>query len=103
MHAISVEYTNSNGETPAAVVGFDAFTASDEAEASNRCLSGSCDHWAAAEYTESGSVVINGETRPAVRVYLFADGDILDDDGEPRAAENYPWDAEHCARIRLTD
>lgn len=61
------------------------------------------DHWAAAEYVEDGTVVIDGDRHNAVRVFLFASADITDAAGEPLYEEDYPFDAAHCARILLID
>lgn len=100
---VEVRYTNTNMGDPVAIVDFSAFEPTDQAAPSARCLSGSDDHWAAAEYTEDGHVVIDGERRKAVRVFLFSAVDITDETGEPIPDEDYPWDAKHCARILLLD
>lgn len=100
---VEVRYTNTNMSAPIAVVDYTAFDPTDQAVASSRCLSGSDDHWAACEYIEDGYVTIDGVRREAVRVFLFSAGDITDDSGEPMMEEDYPWDAEHCARILLSD
>ena len=100
---IAVQYTNSNTETPFATVAFDAFEPSDQAFCTSRCLSGSDDFWADADYKEPGYITINGERLSAVRVFLFELSDMTDDAGEARQEEDYPWDAKHCARILLRD
>jgi hypothetical protein len=94
--AIPVQYTNGDAE-PVAYVAFGSFEASDNAEPSSRVLDGSIDHGYAEEWLELGTVVVDGERRPAVRVFLFDDSDIAEQ------AEDYPWDADHCARILLRD
>jgi hypothetical protein len=86
-----------------ASVCFDDFHPTEQAFPSSRALSGSDDFWAECEYLERGEIVVAGEKRPAERVFLFSDADIHSDDGEPLAEEDYPWDAEHCARILLRD
>jgi hypothetical protein len=94
--AIPVQYTNGDAK-PEAFVAFGAFDATDNAEPSSRVLDGSIDHGFAEEWLEPGTVVIDGQARPAVRVFLFDESDITEQ------AEDYPWDAEHCARILLRD
>lgn len=94
--AIPVQYNNGDAE-PVTFVSFGSFEASDNAEPSSRVLDGSIDHGYDEEWLEPGTVVVDGKSRQAVRVFLFDDFDIAEQ------AEDYPWDADHCARILLRD
>ena len=93
---INVQFTHGD-PSPVATVDFSAFESSGNAYPTCRVLSGSCDHGAAEEWEEPGHIVIAGERRPCRAVYLF-DADEIGDD-----AENYTWDAAHCARVLLSD
>ncbi len=96
MNTIPVQYTTGDA-TPVALVAFDDFSAGGNAAPTCRVLDGSCDHGSAEEWAEPGHIVIDGERRPAERIYLFDADEVADD------ADNYPWDTEHCARILLRD
>jgi hypothetical protein len=62
----------------------------------SRCLCGTNDFWASAEYIER---MINPNTGKFYDVvYLFDVTDMSDADGEPIAEENYPW-AENIVRV----
>jgi len=101
---IDVQYTSSSVETPFEHVAFDAFEPSGQAFCTSRCLSGSDDFWADAEYHEPGYITIDGDRLNAVRVYLFELSDMVSDDAGGRLSEeDYPWDAKHCARILIRD
>lgn len=69
-------------------------TATGNAEPTSRLLDGSSDHGYAEEWAEP-AVMPDG--RKCERMYLFTADEIAED------AENYPWDNEHVARIRLID
>lgn len=83
--------------SPVAHVEFGDFRPSGNAFPTSRVLEGSVDHGVAEEWAEPGSIILDGESRPAQRCYLFDADEVCDE------AEDYPWDAEHCARILLTD
>lgn len=74
--------------------------ATGNAEPTSRLLDGSQDHGFAEEWAES-AVMPDG--RKCSRIYLFESSEIVNDDGEPLEAENYPWDDAHVARILLAD
>lgn len=98
-HKISVQYTNSESETPIAFAYFQDFTSTGAAEPTSRVLDGSDDHGYAEEWAEPGYVSIEGEKHEATRMYLFRDEELAEFE-EP---ENYPWDQEHVPRIILKD
>ena len=104
-NTVPVVYPGQGRHTePVALVDFNAFETDGQAYPTSRYLSGSDDFWAAVEYAENGYVMIDGERRPACRIFLFDDKAITDDDaGEPRQEEDYPWDIKHCPRIELAD
>jgi len=93
---IPVQYYNGDNE-PVAFIAFDEFNATDSAEPTSRVLNGSSDHGYAEEWAENGYIMLDGEKRPASRIYLFDESEISDD------PENYPWDEKHAARILLGD
>jgi hypothetical protein len=66
----------------------------------SRVLNGSSDHGYEQEWFEP-AVLPDG--RSCYRVYLFDEGDITDDNGDPIDAEDYPWDDQHVRRIKLRD
>jgi len=68
----------------------------ENAEPTNRCLSGTDDFWAAEEWREAA---IMPDGRECQKYYLFAVEDITDDDGNRLEADCYPWVAEHVSRI----
>lgn len=72
----------------------------DPAQPTSRCLSGSNDHWAAEEWAQDA---IMPDGRKCQVFYLFSADEIVDDDGNPLEAENYPWDADHISRVVLDD
>lgn len=69
----------------------------DMAYATSRCLNGTDDFWASAEYIERMVDSTTGKRYDVV--YLFEDADMTDADGEPLEEENYPWDDNHIARV----
>jgi hypothetical protein len=71
-----------------------------QAYPTSRLLDGSSDHGYAEEWAEPATLP---DGRPCLRMYLFDDEDIHDEEGEPLLAENYPWDHEHVRRILLLD
>jgi hypothetical protein len=77
-----------------------AVEATGNAEPTSRVLNGSRDHGYAEEWSEP-AVMPDG--RKCSRIYLFTESEIVNDDGEPLEAENYPWDDGHVARILLAD
>lgn len=97
--SIPVQYTNSQSEAPVAVVSFEDFTAAGFSFPTGRVLDGSDDHGNAEEWAEPGFVSIDGEKRSAECMYLFKAEEIAGI-SEP---EDYPWDADHVARIILQD
>lgn len=96
---VPVQYTNSQSETPVAVVSFKDFTVTDCAEPTSRVLDGSDDHGYDYEWAEPGYVTIEGEKREAACMYLFT-AEELEEIEDP---ENYPWDEKHVGRILLKD
>lgn len=72
----------------------------ENAEPTSRVLDGSSDHGYAEEWQEPATLP---DGRKCYRMYLFDESAIVDDDGEPMEAEDYPWDDEHVARILLAD
>lgn len=70
------------------------------AEPTSRVLDGSEDHGYAEEWAEPAALP---DGRSCYRMYLFTKNEIVDDDGEPLEAENYPWDDDHVARIKVSD
>lgn len=66
----------------------------------SRVLDGGEDHGYAEEWQEP-AVLPDG--RECYRMYLFDSSEIVNDNGEPLEAENYPWDDDHVARILLAD
>lgn len=67
------------------------------AEPTSRVLDGSEDHGFAEEWAEP-AVLPDGEK--VYRMYLFTADEIVNDDGEPLDAEDYPWDDAHVWRIK---
>lgn len=74
-----------------------AFAPSGNAQPTSRVLDGSADHGFAEEWAEPGTVVIDGETLRASRIYLFEAEEVTED------ADNYPWDDAHVARVIVLD
>ena len=97
MSVIPIQYTNSGDEKPVKLVAFDEFISIGDAVPTSRVLDGSSDHGFDEEWAEPGYVVIDGERRHAVRVFLF---DAMETGESP---SEYPWNAEHCPRILLDD
>jgi hypothetical protein len=67
-------------------------TSTGNAEPTSRVLEGSGDHGYAQEWAEPAQLP---DGRKCLRMYLFTEDEIAD---EP---EDYPWDDEHVARIKL--
>lgn len=93
---IPVQYTNSDNK-PVAMVSFNDFNSTGNAEPTSRVLDGSIDHGYAEEWAENGYIILDGEKRQVTLIYLFEENEISD---EP---ENYPWDEKHAARLLLAD
>jgi len=81
------------GET----ITINALDVVDMAYPTSRCLSGTDDFWASAEYIERMIDKKTGKRYDVV--YLFEKADMTDADGEPIYEEDYPWDEEHVARV----
>lgn len=95
---INVHNYAARHEAPVCTVEFESFPHTENAEPTNRVLSGSDDFWAAEEWAEP---VTLSDGRKATAYYLFSSESITDDAGEQLLAEDYPWDAEHCSWIEL--
>ena len=67
----------------------------DQAYATCRVLEGSADSGYAEEWVER----IEQDGMEYDIYYLFGDEDIIDGDGTPKLAENYPWDDDHISKI----
>lgn len=72
----------------------------DQAYPTSRLLDGSTDHGYAEEWAEPAMLP---DGRKCLIMYLFDDDDITWDDGEPREAEDYPWNNEHVSWIKLIE
>jgi len=69
----------------------------DQAYPTSRCLGGTSDFWAAAEYIER--MVDKSTGKQYDVVYLFDDDDMTDDDRDGVDEEYFPWDEDHIARV----
>lgn len=101
MNARTVQISYSNTSNPANELVEPSLTnGTGNAEPTSRVLDGSEDHGYAEEWAEP-AVLPDG--RKCSRMYLFDADEIVNDDGVPLEAENYPWDDAHVARILLSE
>lgn len=98
-----VHLTNGNNfnSAPDELIDIATVTPKGNAEPTSRVLDGSSDHGYAQEWVEDCTLA---DGRTGQIVYLFAEDDLMDDDGEPiEEAENLPFDDDHIHRIKLVD
>ncbi|MDP3770850.1 MAG: hypothetical protein Q8R16_00950, partial [bacterium] len=69
-----------------------------DAYPTSRVLEGSSDHGYAEEWAEPAMLPDGTE---CYRMYLFADDEVIGEDGEPLEPDMLPWDDEHVARIKI--
>ena len=89
---INVHGYGARHESLVCTVEFGSLQHTDSAEPTSRALGGTVDGWAAEEWAEP---VTLADGRKATAYYLF-DADSIRDN-----AEDYPWDADHCAWVEL--
>lgn len=97
---VPVGYTNTDTQAMDRINPADVRATGENAEPTSRLLDGSSDHGYAEEWQEPATMP---DGRACYRMYLFTADDIVDADGEPLDAEDYPWDNAHVRRIRLID
>ena len=97
---MQVHYSNTT-DPYADLVDLSLVTSTGEAaEPTSRQLDGSEDNGYTEEWREP-AVMPDGTS--CYKMYLFSEDDITYEDGEPRLAEDYPWDDEHVRRVVLAD
>lgn len=88
---IKIKYDHTSYSKTQGTIDFNDVESGD-AYPTGRLLDGSEDHGYAEEWEEPAQLP---DGRKGHLVYLFDDDDITYEDGDPKEAENYPWDEEH--------